>query len=144
MKIYKTKSEKETLELGRRLAETMRGGEVVALRGDLGAGKTVLARGIARGLGIKKPITSPTFVLMKIYPVKGHGKIKNLVHVDAYRLEGGASAETIGIADYVGRADTVCLIEWAKRIKDCLPKNIWQVDLKAGETEDERVVEVKK
>ena len=144
MAIYKTKSAEETLELGRRLAESFRGGEVLALRGDLGAGKTVLARGIARGLGIKKPITSPTFVLMKVYPVKNHSKIKNLVHVDAYRLEGGASVDSIGLAEYVGRGDTVCLIEWAEKIGTALPVDAWQVDFKAGEVEKERVIGIEK
>lgn len=123
MKQIITKSEAQTLALGKKLASHLKGGEVIALVGDLGAGKTVLARGLARGLGIKSTINSPTFVLMKVYKIKNRKlKIRNFIHVDAYRLSSGQELVDIGIFDWLGRQDSVVLIEWAERVKDILSK----------------------
>jgi tRNA threonylcarbamoyladenosine biosynthesis protein TsaE len=116
MKII-THSEKETLALAKKLAKRAGGGEVYALSGELGAGKTVFARGFAAGLGIKRNINSPTFVLMKIYPVKKHKTIKHFCHIDAYRLKSARDLAAIGAADYLGHDDSVCLIEWPEKIK---------------------------
>ncbi|MFH2136759.1 MAG: tRNA (adenosine(37)-N6)-threonylcarbamoyltransferase complex ATPase subunit type 1 TsaE, partial [Patescibacteria group bacterium] len=125
------KNEKETLAFAEKFAKGLRGGEVVGLVGELGAGKTVFTRGLARGLGIKERIQSPTFLLMKIYNVSpptglprrqagsGH-KIKTLVHVDAYRLSGAGELVGIGILDWFGRADTVTVIEWADKVQELL------------------------
>jgi len=95
----------------------------LGLIGDLGAGKTVFTKGLAQGLGVKKVISSPTFVLMKVYRVNRSGKIKKLVHIDAYRLKNDADAAAIGISEYFSRTDTVAVIEWADKIKKVLPKN---------------------
>ena len=123
MKQIITKSEAQTLAFGKKLARSLKGGETIALMGDLGAGKTVLARGLARGLGVKNIINSPTFVLMKVYKIKKSNlKIKNLVHIDAYRLSSGRELIDIGLKDWLGRKDSVVLIEWADRVKDVLPK----------------------
>jgi len=86
-----TLSEKQTLDLGKKIAKELKGGETIALIGELGAGKTIFTKGIADGLRIKKYITSPTFVLMKVYPIdlKKNNKIKTLCHIDAYRLNSG-------------------------------------------------------
>lgn len=94
---------------------------VLGLIGDLGAGKTVFTKGLALGLGIKKNISSPTFVLMKIYPVKSLN-IKFLVHIDAYRIKSAHDLMAIGAKEYFGRPDTITVIEWADKIKQILPK----------------------
>jgi tRNA threonylcarbamoyladenosine biosynthesis protein TsaE len=80
-----TNSEKETLTFGKNYGNKLKGGEIIGLVGDLGAGKTILAKGVAFGLGIKKNVNSPTFVVMKVYPVK-KDEIRTFVHIDAYRL----------------------------------------------------------
>lgn len=111
-----TQTEKETIGIAKEFASQLEGGEVLGLIGDLGAGKTCFAKGLAKGLGIKKNITSPTFVLMKVYPVK-YKTIKNFVHIDAYRLHSYNDLLAIGIEDYIGKDDSVVVIEWADRVK---------------------------
>jgi len=130
MKKVITKSDKETLALGEYLAKSLHGGEVLALYGDLGAGKTVLAKGIAKGLGIREQVNSPTFNIMKVYPVRGHKTIKSFCHVDAYRLHSGADLEAIGLKDYFKDKVAVILIEWAEKIEKILPKNTKKIKLK--------------
>lgn len=115
MKTIITKNEKETFALGKKIAKTLKGGEIIGLVGDLGAGKTIFTKGIAKGLGVNNTITSPTFVLMKVYPVKKHDKIKQLVHIDAYRLDNSTDLENIGINDYSDKS-SVIIIEWADKI----------------------------
>lgn len=129
MKII-SKSEKETFAFAKNFAKNLRGGEVLALTGNLGAGKTVFTKGLAAGLGIKKNITSPTFVLMKIYPVKIKSKIKNLCHIDAYRVNSHKDLIAIGAEDYINNPETVTVIEWAEKIKKLLTKNIKNVTMK--------------
>ena len=92
----------------------MKGGEIIGLSGDLGGGKTTFVKGLAKGLGVRELVTSPTFVLMKEYGI--------LVHFDLYRLKNKKEIETIGLSDYLGKPDKICVIEWAEKIKDCLKK----------------------
>jgi len=134
MKKYITNSEKETFNLGKKIATTIKGGEVVALSGNLGAGKTVLIKGIAAGLGIKKTITSPTFVLMKVYPVKGFtfNEIKKLVHIDCYRSSSPEDIKAVGALDYFNDNETIVVIEWAEKIKKILPKKTVNIKIKIG------------
>jgi tRNA threonylcarbamoyladenosine biosynthesis protein TsaE len=122
MKII-TNSEKETFDFAKSLAVKARGGEVYALSGNLGAGKTVFTRGFAIGLGVKHNVNSPTFVLMKVYPVKKHQTIKHFCHIDAYRLKSSADLEAIGALDYFGKKDAICFIEWPENIKKLLKNN---------------------
>ncbi len=123
-KQFITKTEEETFLLGKRLAQKLKGGEVLALTGNLGAGKTVFTKGLAAGLGVKEIITSPTFVIMKVYNiVSSTKKIKNFVHIDCYRVGQPDAIEAIGAAEYFNRSDSIVLIEWAEKIKKILPKN---------------------
>lgn len=122
---YISHSEEGTKKIGQKIASGFKGGEILALDGDLGAGKTVLTKGIAQGLGYKKIVNSPTFVLMKIYKIK-HNGIKNICHIDAYRINDAEEIEDIGAGEYFGSCDSVCIIEWPERVKKILPKNtIW-------------------
>jgi len=147
MNIYKTKfitkSEQQTINLGKNLAKQFHGGEVAGLIGELGAGKTILIKGLALGLGIKKTITSPTFVLMKIYPVnKKEFNIKYFIHVDAYRLKSGQDLVDIGLNDWMNQPNTLTVIEWADRVKNILPKQKITVKISLGKKENERIIKI--
>ena len=96
---------------------------VICLNGELGTGKTVFVKGFAGALGIKDPITSPTFNIVKEYP---NGELP-LYHMDVYRLEG--KCDTIGFDDYFNKK-AVCIIEWSDMICDCLPEERLQIDFK--------------
>ena len=116
MKIITT-TEQQTINLGKKIAKDLTGGEVLLLQGNLGSGKTVLVKGLAKGLGIKKVVTSPTFILFTVYPVKGQKKIKKLVHADCYRLTDAKDIMSAGLAEFCGRPDTVTVIEWGEKLK---------------------------
>mgnify|MGYP000223841076 CR=1 FL=1 len=125
-----TKTTEETKKWAHDYAQALEGGEIIGLIGDLGAGKTTFSQGLALGLGIKQNVNSPTYVIMKIYPVNIPGSsIKNLVHIDAYRLESESDLEAIGALEYFGRKDTVVLIEWADKLALILNKTKKQVIL---------------
>ncbi len=140
------KNEKETLAFAEKFSKTLHGGEVVALVGELGAGKTVFTRGLARGLGIKQKIKSPTFLLMKIYKVKiQNSKVKSLVHVDAYRLSGANELVDIGLLDWLDRPDTVTVIEWADKVSEILRgRKVIKIKMELGKREAERIVKTTK
>ena len=131
------KTESDTRELGLKLAEQAKAGDVIALVGDLGTGKTALTRYIAEGLGIKDTISSPTFTIVKEYK---SGRMP-LYHFDVYRL--GASEEfyDIGGEEYL-YGDGLCVIEWAEIIEDALPENTTVIRIEYGENEGERVVNI--
>jgi len=135
-----TKSEKQTLNLGKNFVLDLKGGEVIGLIGELGAGKTVFIKGLAQGLNIKNIITSPTFVLMKVYKAKG--LIKHFCHVDAYRLKSARDLIDIGIKDYLNKKDAVTVIEWADQVKNILPKDKILVKIRFGKKENQRIFEI--
>ena len=105
----------KTLDMGEALGRTLKGGEMLALNGELGVGKTVLVKGVARGLEITDVVTSPSFVLVKSY----RGRIL-LHHVDFYRLQAPEELETIGFNDFLNDQD-VLAIEWADKFPHVLP-----------------------
>jgi len=113
----------QTERIGARLAGFCQAGDVICLQGELGVGKTCLARGIARGLGVAEPITSPTFVLVGEYrTARPHVP---LYHVDLYRITSPAEALAVGVEDYL-YGHGICVIEWAERIREILPaERLW-------------------
>lgn len=115
--IVETNSEKETWELGRRLAETARPGSIFSLNGDLGAGKTVLTKGMAAGLGITEPVSSPTFTIVQVYE---EGRLP-FYHFDVYRIADPQEMDEIGYEDYFF-GEGVCLVEWAELIEELMPE----------------------
>ena len=122
--VFKTQSEKQTLELGEQLARLLPDGITLLLQGDLGAGKTTLVRGIARGLDIKDVVQSPTFNIMKIY-LKGK---RPLIHIDAYRL---ADINTdIGLDEYIGYETGITVIEWPDFVANLIPDFKIEVNIK--------------
>jgi len=120
MKSFITKNSKETHNLADKLAKNLRGGEILALIGDLGSGKTTFVQGLAKSLGIKEKITSPTFVWLKTYPLKKRF-IKKLHHFDLYRLDLPKTLEVIGLNEYLSDPQAIIVIEWADKIKEILP-----------------------
>ena len=117
MKMIESYSEEETFALGQKLAENASPGDIFCLDGDLGAGKTVFARGFAAGLGITEPITSPTFTIIKEYE---DGRIP-FYHFDVYRIGDPGEMEMLGYEEYFyGKG--VCLIEWSSLIEELLPQ----------------------
>jgi len=119
-----SKSANQTLRIGKTLAQELCAGEIILLSGSLGAGKTVLAKGIAEGLGIDKhDVVSPTFVLLRIY------KGKHLLHhFDFYRIKGPEDILALGYEEYF-YADAVTIIEWPERLKFLLPKEFLKIKL---------------
>jgi tRNA threonylcarbamoyladenosine biosynthesis protein TsaE len=127
-----THSAAETFQLGQRLGATLQAGQVVALHGDLGAGKTVLTQGIANGLGIAAKVTSPTFTLVNEYR-RDNGDW--LIHIDCYRLgnptqaDGALEAAFFGLEEILDRTDAIIVIEWAARVATLLPPDYLQITL---------------
>ena len=119
MTVFETHNAKETFQCAFSLAKEARAGQVYALSGDLGVGKTVFAQGFARGLGIEDYVNSPTFTILQIYE---EGRIP-LYHFDVYRIEEPEEMEEIGFDEYID-GDGVCLIEWAGRIEELLPEDV--------------------
>ena len=121
---YITNSYEETERVAAELAKSLKGGEVIAMYGDLGAGKTAFVRGLARALGIEGHITSPTFTIMNAY----NGRLP-LYHFDVYRIADPDEMYEIGYDEYIG-SDGVCVIEWAELIEDILPDEYIKVNIK--------------
>ena len=127
-------SVEQTIEFATQYSKSLKGGDVVLLNGEMGAGKTVFVKGIAQGLGIDDEILSPTYAYMNDY----YGK---LYHYDCYRLSCGEQAERLGLTDYF-YADGICVIEWAENIADVLPANCKIVTIKKiGDSEREIICE---
>ena len=140
---YLTTSEKQTFGLGKKFGRKLKGGEIIGLIGNLGAGKTVFVKGLASGLGIKNRITSPTFVLMKIYRI-AKSKLQNpnskLVHIDAYRLKSGKEILSTGAEEYFNKPDSIVIIEWADRIREMLPKKIKLVKITSEDKNKRKII----
>ena len=132
-----TTTEKQTITAGKRFSKKLKGGEVVLLIGDLGAGKTTFVKGVAQGLGVKSNITSPTFVLMKVYSGK-----KKLVHIDTYRGLDLAGLQDIGAIEYFGQPDTVCFVEWGSGLEKYLHKKKIRFYIITLENIDEHMREI--
>ena len=132
-----TNSPAETEALGQRLAERLHPGDVIAYTGDLGAGKTAFTRGLARGLGITERITSPTFTIVNEY----QGGRLPLFHFDMYRLGSSEELYEIGWEDYLARGG-VCAVEWSEIVADALEEDCIRVDIRQGDTENQRKITV--
>ena len=133
-RIIKIKNEKETENFGRRLGESLSAGDVVAMVGDLGTGKTTLTGYIARGLGIKETVSSPTFTIIKEY---NSGRLP-LYHFDVYRIGDPEELFNIGADEYFD-GDGVCVVEWADLVSEELPENSKYIFIEYGEKEGERL-----
>lgn len=128
---YISHSEKETFMIAENFAKSLKAGDIVALFGDLGAGKTAFVKGVASSLGISDTISSPTFTLINEYEGSEH----MLYHFDVYRLD-NITAENCDFIDEYLFADGICIIEWADRLIDILPENYIKVTIKKGPSAD--------
>ena len=129
---FNTNNYQETFALGERMGKNLKGDETIALVGELGAGKTAFVQGLANGLGATANVTSPTFVLEKIY--KGN-KGKTLHHFDVYRIEGN-EVDSTGLPEIFGEA--IVVVEWADKIKSIFPDDTIWIEIKPkGETKRE-------
>ena len=124
MKIIETYSAEETFALGRQIGQQAKAGEVYTLIGDLGVGKTVLTQGVAAGLEIEEPISSPTFTIVQVYE---EGRMP-FYHFDVYRIGDVEEMEEIGYEDYF-YGEGICLIEWANLIEEILPPSYCRITI---------------
>jgi tRNA threonylcarbamoyladenosine biosynthesis protein TsaE len=122
MAVFKSTSREATERFAMEYAKTLKAGDVVLLDGDMGAGKTVFSKGVAKGLGIEEEVTSPTYAYMNDYDGR-------LFHYDCYRIESVEQAERLGLADYFDMGG-ICIVEWAQNIAPLLPKKVKQVTIK--------------
>ncbi len=122
---WETAAAEETRAIGRQLGLAAQAGEVYALDGDLGAGKTVFCKGFAEGLGIRETVNSPTFTILQIYE---EGRLP-LYHFDVYRIEDPEEMEEVGLDEYL-EGSGVCLIEWAQRIEELLPAHTHYIEIR--------------
>lgn len=132
----------DTQQLAARIAAKLHSGEVLALTGPLGSGKTTFVQYLAKALGVKRSVRSPSFIVLQTFTINSKFKMQNskvklktqklrdapllLCHIDAYRLKSVAELEAIGLYDYLGRPGVITVIEWAEKIRSVLPTNVWQ------------------
>lgn len=125
------------------LAEELRGGEIICLTGDLGAGKTTFTQGLLKGLRIKGPYTSPTFVVIKNYKSNFKFKISNLkllnvYHIDAYRI-GAKDLLDLGWKDFAGKKDSIVILEWPENVKKIIPTGALWIELEWLSEKERRI-----
>ncbi len=126
-----TESEKETINAAKEYAKTLKTGDVVLLKGDLGAGKTEFVKGVAEYFGFTG-VTSPTYAYLNVYG-------DYIYHYDCYRLSSGEDAEALGLTDYFGK-DDICLIEWAENIESVLPENAKTVVIEKVDNDKRKII----
>jgi tRNA threonylcarbamoyladenosine biosynthesis protein TsaE len=132
-KQFKTVSEQETEEFAAKIASELKPGTVIALHGNLGAGKTVFSRGFARGLKITEPVSSPTYTIIQEYALDDGGWF---FHLDLYRIDNSASALAFGVDEYLEDPNAYIIVEWPERIEDILPPDTLHISIEhAGDSE---------
>ena len=136
MAVFVSKSVADTEMLAARLAEKLRGGEVIAFTGSMGMGKTAFTRGLVEALGGGDVVSSPTFALVNEYAAR-----LTVQHFDMYRVSGWDDLYSTGFFDYLD-TDSVLVIEWSENIDGALPENTIRIDMQKGETETERVITI--
>ena len=132
--VTETRSPEETYALGEKIGKAAQPGQIYTLTGDLGVGKTVFTQGVAAGLGITEPVSSPTFTIVQVYD---EGRLP-FYHFDVYRGSDPDELFNIGIDEYFF-GEGVCIVEWADLILDILPESTKYIYLAYGENEGERV-----
>ena len=136
MAVFVSKSVADTEKLAARLAEKLRGGEVIAFTGSMGMGKTAFTRGLVEALDGGDVVSSPTFALVNEYAAR-----LSVQHFDMYRVSGWDDLYSTGFFDYLD-TDSVLVIEWSENIDGALPENTIRIDMQKGETETERVITI--
>jgi tRNA threonylcarbamoyladenosine biosynthesis protein TsaE len=137
--VLETASPDATRALAAAVAAGCAPGDVLLLAGDLGAGKTTFAQGFGAGLGVTEPVTSPTFTLVRQYPVDGDGPVRTLLHADVWRLDHLHEIVDLGLGELV-EDGAVALVEWGDAAEPLLGADALAVTLDAGESDDRRVI----
>ena len=132
---FSSKSAKETIALGEKLAKKLDGGTVVAFYGGLGMGKTTLISGIAKGMGLTCNVSSPTFAIVNVY-----GEHNELCHFDMYRVNTWDDLYSTGFFDYIDNG--IIIIEWSENIEEALPADCIKIRISKGENDDDRIFEI--
>ncbi len=135
MAVFKTSSLQETEQLGKRIAKSLKGTEVIAFFGGLGMGKTTLTRGIVEELGTDDNVSSPTFAIVNEYKAK-----YNVYHFDMYRVTSWDDLYSTGFFDYLDTG--VIIVEWSENIENALPENTVKIFISKGENDNERIFEI--
>lgn len=130
MQIFESYSYEDTIKIANEIADTLKGGEFIAMYGDLGAGKTAFVQGIAKALGITNHVTSPTFTIVNEY----EGRLP-LYHFDVYRIGDPEEMFEIGYDEYV-ESDGVCIVEWAELIEELFPREYTKITILKDEEKD--------
>jgi tRNA threonylcarbamoyladenosine biosynthesis protein TsaE len=156
--VYLSYSSDETKKLGEKIAQKIakdktrkcaNGAFVIALTGDLGSGKTTFVQGFLRGLGIKKRVTSPTFIIFRRFGINSGKNIrgaireknfKNVYHVDAYRLKKAKDLSVLGFKEILDDPRNIVLVEWAEKMKKILPRKALWIKFRHGKKENERKI----
>lgn len=136
MQKFVTNSESETVSLGEKIAEKLTGGTVVAFFGGLGMGKTAFTRGIAKALGVKEKVSSPTFAIVNDY-----GGNPPLYHFDMYRVESWDDLYSSGFFDFY-EAGGILAVEWSENIENALPENTVKVMFERGDDDNQRIITI--
>lgn len=150
MPVFKTTNFKQTKDLAKLLAQAVLKGKkinsenalVLALSGHLGGGKTTFVQGFMAGAGIKKKITSPTFTIIKNYPITKLLNYKKIYHIDCYRLKKAKELLDLGLEEILINPKNIVLIEWPKIAKKYLPKDAIRIKFKHGKKENERTIDL--
>lgn len=138
MRTYRTRSPRETVEVGRTFAAQLKPGDCVALSGTLGSGKTQFVIGVCEGLQARSHATSPTFTFINEY----NAPFGTVVHIDLYRIEKVSELDELGVEEYFNDR-CICLIEWPEVIADRLPPRHYAVQFQHGATENEREISIR-
>ncbi len=136
---YITKNHNQTMGLGRRLASTLNGGEVLCLSGELGAGKTTFVSGLVNYFKPDTRVLSPTFIIVRHYSIK-HKRIKYIYHIDLYRLDDLSAIRDLGILELFNKQDNVIAIEWPEKMKQLLPKDRIKIEFKVMEKDRRKII----
>ena len=132
-----TNSLQETQAFAEKFAEELKPGDIIALSGELGAGKTTVVQGFAKGLGITNRIISPTFIIARSYEIKNpNKKLEKFYHIDLYRINSEKDLEGLGMKEILSEKDAVVVIEWPERLGSFMPEKRWEIKIESlGENE---------
>lgn len=133
--IYKSNSPDATMQIAKEFAKTLKGGEVLLLKGDLGAGKTAFTKGLAVAFGVEEIVTSPTFTILNEH----YGTKLNLYHFDMYRIEDESELKELGFDDYIGKSNGVCAIEWFEKTMSILPSLCFLIEINKISDEEREI-----
>ncbi|MGN0689099.1 MAG: tRNA (adenosine(37)-N6)-threonylcarbamoyltransferase complex ATPase subunit type 1 TsaE [Oscillospiraceae bacterium] len=125
----------DTIAFAEKVGSLLKGGDIIAYKGGMGAGKTTFTRGLCKGLGLPDEVTSPTFALVNEY----RGEEITLYHFDMYRISGEGDLETTGFYDYIS-PESVIAVEWSENIEDCLPKDIITIEIETTDENERKII----